>query len=105
MSCLAACTAIGALPAICEASSSARAASSPPATTSFTSPQASAFCASTGWPEKIICFARAAPISAGRRAVPPQAGFVPIVTSGSASRASSEAMRRSHASASSRPPP
>ena len=77
----------------------------PASATALTMPQSSAFAASTNSPNSIICLARAGPTSRGNRCVPPAPGSMPSVTSGSAIRAETSAMRRSQASANSSPPP
>ena len=49
--------------------------------------------------------ARSAPIAFTSRTVPPELGMMPISTSGSPNIAAESAIRKSHASASSNPPP
>ena len=75
------------------------------ATTSVTSPIASASSALTRRPRMMMSFARPSPTSRASRCVPPEPGIIPIVASGSAICMSSAAMRKSQASASSRPTP
>ena len=72
-------------------------------TTNSTSPQTCALIAGIRSPDMIIHFARPEPIRRGARWVPPPPGIRPRRTSGNPSRASSVAIRRSHASASSQP--
>ena len=76
----------------------------PPATTSVTSPQPSASAASTTRPVRIISSARPMPTIRGSRCVPPSISGTPKRRSVNPSFAVSVATRRSHHSASSRPP-
>ena len=71
----------------------------------MTSPIASASSAFTRRPRMTMSLARPSPTSRASRCVPPEPGIIPIVASGSAIWMSSAAMRKSHASASSRPTP
>ena len=61
--------------------------------------------ASSTLPVRISSLARARPTTRGRRCVPPAPGITARRTSGSPSFARADATRRSHASASSSPPP
>src|SRR5262249_4786716 len=70
-----------------------------------TRPRAAAWSAPTCRPLQMSSLARAGPISRGSRCVAPAPGITPSSVSGCPTRASSAAMRRSQASASSRPPP
>ncbi|MPM71898.1 hypothetical protein SDC9_118869 [bioreactor metagenome] len=75
------------------------------ATTRFTNPIADASSAVTAFPVKISSLAFANPTSLARRSVPENPGVMPSPTSGCPNVAFSDAMRISHASASSQPPP
>src|SRR3990167_1547657 len=75
------------------------------ATTFMTSPMARACSALMGSPVKMISLALVAPMSRGSLCVPPPPGNAPILISGRPNLAVSEAMRKSHANASSHPPP
>ena len=83
----------------------ARSSTSPGGTTSSTRPMASASSAPTWRPVKMMSFARAGPTRRGRRWVPPPPGMMPRRISGWPNRARSDATRKSHARASSHPPP
>ena len=85
----------------------ARSASSrarPGGTTRLTRPIRSASSAGTGRPVRIRSIARLLPISRGRRTVPPSMSGTPHRRQNTPKTASSAATRRSHQSASSRPP-
>ena len=71
----------------------------------MTSPIACASAASTNRPVRIISIARPVPTSRASRWVPPAPGSTDRVVSGSPNRAFSDAIRMSHAIASSQPPP
>ena len=92
-------------PASVRAHSIAVTSTSAAGTTRSTSPIASASSARTWRPDQIISLARAGPTSRGRRCVAPPPGMIPSSISGWPRRAVSPATRRSHASASSSPPP
>ncbi len=76
-----------------------------PVVTASTTPSDSASAAPTRRPDAIIAAAAAAPISRGRRCVPPAPGISPRVTSGRPTSPSGSMTRRWQASASSSPPP
>ena len=73
-------------------------------TTSLTRPQSSAVLASRNAPDKLSCLARRIPITSGSITVRPQPGSRPTRACVSAKRARSDAMRKSQASAISKPP-
>src|SRR3954452_21389282 len=90
--------------AIVSAISSARATWRPGSTTSLTRPISSASAARTSRPVSTRSSARPVPITRGSRCVPPSISGTPQRRSAQPSTAVSVAMRRSHQSASSRPP-
>ena len=92
-------------PAISVASSLTRSRRASFATTSFTSPIASASSADTMRPVHIICSACADPISRGRSHVAPMSGTSARFTKMELKRADSAAMRMSQASATESPAP
>src|SRR5206468_1605107 len=75
------------------------------ATTSSTSPHSAARRPEMGSPLKIMSRARPGPTTRGSRCLPPPPGRMPMRTSGRPMRASSAAIRMSHASAISSAPP
>lgn len=86
------------------ASSSASARARPGGTRRLASPIAYASGAGTGRPVRIRSMARLSPMSRGRRTVPPSMRGTPQRRQNTPNTASSSATRRSHQSASSRPP-
>ncbi len=74
------------------------------ATTWFTSPHSSAVRASTKLPVTLISLARRWPTASARSTVSPQPGMMPTRAWVSAKRARSDATRKSHVSATSKPP-
>src|SRR5512135_3075618 len=79
--------------------------SSTAGTTLFTRPISYARCAEIISPVRTSSFARFRPIRRGKRCVPPYPGMIPRFTSGWPNRAVSAAISRSHAIATSHPPP
>ena len=75
------------------------------ATACVMSPHASARSAEIRWPVIMKSLARVMPMSRIARWVPPLPGIIPSRTSGKANSEWSVAMRRSHATANSRPAP
>ena len=73
--------------------------------TAVTRPQSSACSASMMSPVRIRCFAQPMPTMRGSRCVAPAPGMMPSPSSGWPNLAVSDAIRMSHASASSQPPP
>ena len=90
--------------ASCAASSCAAARARPGATTRLTSPICRASAASTERPVRTRSMARLVPISRGSRTVPPSISGTPQRRQYTPKTAVSSATRRSHQSASSRPP-
>src|SRR5438552_771859 len=98
-------TAAGGAAAMPSASSCMRASKRSLGTTSSTRPARMASSAVRALPVSVMCSARARPTRAARRSGAPQAGMRPRLTCGKPIRAWAAAMRKSHAGASSAPPP
>src|SRR5215218_4702653 len=105
IACLAICTAMGARPAILSAKAWAASMTFDLGASWLATPQPRARSAVSGSPVKISSLARPVPIRSRSRPLPPQPGRAPMLTSVRPSVASSATIRRSHASANSKPPP
>ena len=92
-------------PRSCASTSSARSSSSSRGTIRDTMPWRSASSASSTRPVSTRSETRPGPQIWNRRAVPPESGTTPCSSSGSRNLASSAAMRTSHSSVRSNPPP